>query len=139
MSPEPPPRTRWLVDASNVVGSRADGWWNNPAKADRRFLDELDAYARATGEEVTVIFDRRLPDVAPGRHGAVTVGFASRRGANGADDEIVALVDADPDPRHLRVVTSDRRLRERVEACGAPVNGVMNFRQRLEQILGDRA
>lgn len=131
-----PPATRWLVDASNVIGCRPDGWWNDPQKADRRFLDELSAYADQTGEDVTVIFDRRPPEVAPGRQGGVTVGFASHRGPNAADDEIVKLVAADDDRSHFRVVTSDRRLRERVQELGAPVNGAMNFRRRLDQVLG---
>ena len=41
-------KTRWLVDGANLMGSRPDGWWNNPDKATRRWIEELDAYARAT-------------------------------------------------------------------------------------------
>ena len=131
-------KTRWLVDGSNLMGSRPDGWWNNPERAARRLIDELDAYAAATGEDVSVVFDRRLPDVAPGRHGSVTVAYATRHGANAADDEIVRMVAADPEPSTLRVVTSDRRLAERVAELGAPANGVMNFRHRLEEIAARR-
>ena len=127
-------KTRWLVDGANLMGSRPDGWWNNPDKATRRWIEELDAYARATGEDVTVVFDRRLPDVAPGRHGAVELRYASRHGADAADDEIVRMVAADADPATLRVVTSDRRLAERVGDLGAPVNGTGNFRRRLEEV-----
>ena len=134
--PQEPSATRWLVDASNVIGCRPDGWWNDPQKADRRFLAELSAYAGETGEDVAVVFDRRLPDVAPGRRGGVTVRFASHRGRNAADDEIVELVAADADRGHLRVVTSDRRLRERVQDLGAPVTSAMNFRRRLDHVLG---
>lgn len=130
--------TRWLIDASNVIGCRPDGWWNDPQKADRRFLDELSAYADETGEDVAVVFDRKLPDVAPGRRGGVTVAFASHRGRNAADDEIVKLVAADGTGGHLRVVTSDRRLRERVQDLGAPVTSAMNFRRRLDQVLENR-
>jgi predicted RNA-binding protein with PIN domain len=127
-------KTRWLVDGANLMGSVPDGWWKNPDKATRRWIEELDAYASATGEDVTVVFDRRVPDVAPGRRGAITVLYASRHGANAADDEIVHLVAADDDPATLRVVTSDRRLAERVRELGAPVNSTGNFRRRLEEI-----
>jgi predicted RNA-binding protein with PIN domain len=126
--------TRWLIDGANLMGSRPDGWWKNPDKATRRLIEELDAYAQATGENLTVVFDRRLPDVAEGRHGSIVVRWASRHGANAADDEIVRIVRDDPDPGSLRVVTSDRRLAERVRELGAPVNGTANFRQRLDQI-----
>ena len=126
--------TRWLVDGANLMGSRPDGWWNNPDKATRRWIEELDAYARATGEDVTVVFDRGLPDVAPGPHGAIELRYASRHGANAADDEIVRIVAADEDPTTLRVVTSDRRLAERVGELGAPVSGTGNFRRRLEEV-----
>ena len=127
-------KTRWLVDGSNLMGSRPDGWWKNPDKAARRLIEELDAYASATGEDVTVVFDRRVPDIPPGRHGAIEVRYASRHGANAADDEIVRIVAGDEDPATLRVVTSDRRLAERVRELGAPVNGAGNFLRRLEQI-----
>jgi predicted RNA-binding protein with PIN domain len=127
-------KTRWLVDGANLMGSVPDGWWKNPDKAARRWIEELDAYARATGEDVTVVFDRRVPGIPPGRHGAITVLYASRHGANAADDEIVRLVAADEDPASLRVVTSDRRLAERVRELGAPVNSTGNFRGRLEQV-----
>lgn len=129
-------KTRWLVDGANLMGSRPDGWWNNPDKATRRLIEELDAYAGATGEDLTVVFDRRVPDVAPGRHGAIEVAYASRHGANAADDEIVRMVAADEDPHTLRVVTSDRRLAERVRELGAPVSGAGNFRGRLDEIAG---
>jgi predicted RNA-binding protein with PIN domain len=118
------------------MGSRPDGWWNNPDNATRRLVEELDAYAEATGEDLTVVFDRRVPNLAPGRHGAIEVRYASRHGANAADDEIVRVVGADDDPHTLRVVTSDRRLAERAGELGAPVNGAGNFRRRLEEIAG---
>lgn len=128
---------RWLVDAANVIGSRPDGWWNNPDKASRRFIDELDAFVRATGDEVTAVFDRRLPGVEPGGHGAITVAFASRHGPNAADHEIVRIAEADPVPGTLRVVTSDRRLAERVRGLGASVTGSGTFRRQIDQAVGD--
>ena len=128
-------RPRWLVDGMNLIGSRPDRWWNDPDRAVRRLIGELDRFAAATGDDVTVVFDRRPPDVDPGHHGAVRVAFASRRGRNAADDEIVTMVAGDPDPAAGRVVTSDRRLAERVRVLGAAVEPSSRFRRRVDQAL----
>ena len=129
---------RWLVDGMNLIGSRPDRWWNDPDRAVRRLIDELDRYAAASGEDLAVVFDRRPRDLRPGAHGAIQVGFASSHGRNAADHEIVRLVAADRDPAALRVVTSDRRLRERVTELGATVTSTGSFRRRLDAILGER-
>jgi predicted RNA-binding protein with PIN domain len=129
------PRPRWLVDGMNLIGSRPDRWWNDPDRAVRRLIGELDRFAAATGDDVTVVFDRRPPDVDPGRHGAVQVAFASRRGRNAADDEIVTMVAGDPDPAAGRVVTSDRRLAERVRDLGAGVEPSSRFRRQVDRVL----
>jgi predicted RNA-binding protein with PIN domain len=139
-----PTTRRWLIDGMNLIGSRPDRWWNDPDRAVRRLIDELDRYASASGDEVTVVFDRRPRDLEPGRHGAVEVVFASRRGRNAADDEIVKMLadredqaaddwnDAEEDQGPPRVVTSDRRLVERVKELGAAVASTSSFRRRLD-------
>jgi predicted RNA-binding protein with PIN domain len=129
---------RWIVDGMNLIGSRPDRWWNDPDRAVRRLIEELDRYGRATGEDVTVVFDRRPRDVSPGSHGAVTVAFASRRGRNAADHDIAEMVGEDEAPRTLTVVTSDRGLIERVRARGADVASATSFRRRLDAALQRR-
>ena len=126
---------RWLVDGMNLIGSRPDRWWNDPDRAVRRLIGELDRFAAATGADLTVVFDRRPPDLQPGRHGAVGVAFASRRGRNAADHDIVELVAGAADPGGARVVTSDRRLAERVRDLGAAVEGSSRFRRRVDRVL----
>ena len=68
-------------------------------------------------------------------HGALSVAFASRRGRNAADHEIVRMVSEDPAPESIRVVTSDRRLVERVRELGATVTSSGSFRRRLTSTL----
>jgi predicted RNA-binding protein with PIN domain len=119
----------------NLIGSRPDRWWNDPDRAVRRLTGELDRFAEATGDEVTVVFDRRPPGEEDGRHGAVQVAFATRHGRNAADDEIVRMVTDDRDSATVTVVTSDRRLAERVRELGAAVTPVSRFRRRIDQIL----
>ena len=45
-----------MIDASNVIGSRPDGWWRDREGAARRLVDELRRFAE-TGEDVTVVLD----------------------------------------------------------------------------------
>jgi predicted RNA-binding protein with PIN domain len=129
------PGARWLIDGMNLIGSRPDRWWSNPDRAVRRLIGELDRYVAATGEAVTVVFDRQPPDVPPGAHGAVVVAFASRRGRDAADHEIVRMLGEDPAPDSIRVVTSDRRLVERARQLGAEVTSSTSFRRRMDQTL----
>jgi len=123
---------RWLVDGMNVIGSRPDRWWNDPDRAMRRLIDQLDVYARTSGDDVTVVFDRRPAEASAGKHGAVTVVFASRRGRNAADHEIAHMVEDDDAPESLAVVTSDRALVDRVRRHSARVTSSGSFRRRLD-------
>jgi hypothetical protein len=118
---------RWLIDASNVIGSRPDGWWRNRDGAARRLI----AAVRAWGEPATVVLDAG-PDELLGSGGGVTVVRAARRGRDAADDEIVRLLEDDPAPAEVRVVTSDAALAARARALGAQVEGAGTFRARLD-------
>ncbi len=121
--------TRWMIDASNVIGSRPDGWWRDRDGATRRLLDHLREFADG-GEEVTVVLDHGRPEWQ-GREGTFEVAIAPRRGRDAADDEIARRVAADPDPGSLRVVTSDAALAARAREHGAEVEGSGAFRSRL--------
>jgi predicted RNA-binding protein with PIN domain len=122
---------RWLIDASNVIGTRPDGWWRDREGAARRLLDELRRFAEG-GEDVTVVLDAGPPGWA-GREGALEVAIAPRRGRDAADDEIARRLDADPDPSSIRVVTSDAALAARARERGAEVEGAGTFRRRLDR------
>ena len=118
--------TRWMVDASNVIGTRPDGWWRDREGATRRLLDEL----RAFGDEVVVVLDAGPRELA-GREGTLEVAIAPRRGRDAADDEIVRRLASDPDPASICVVTSDRALAARARERGAGVMGAKTFLDRL--------
>jgi uncharacterized protein YaiI (UPF0178 family) len=117
---------RRFIDAMNVIGSRPDGWWRDRERAVRDFVALV--RDRAADEPVTIVLDTG-PDDLLGTDGPVTVVRASRRGRNAADDEIVRLVEAEPD---AVVVTSDADLAARVRALGARVEGAGSFRRWLE-------
>ena len=67
---------------------------------------------------------------------AAVVAFASWRGRDAADHEIVGMLAEDPVPASVRVVTSDRRLVERVRQLGAAVTSSTSFRRGMDQALG---
>jgi uncharacterized protein YaiI (UPF0178 family) len=117
--------TPWIVDGMNLIGSRPDGWWRDRPRAMRELVEAL----RGLDEPVTVVFDGRPFELAD--TGPVEVLFASRRGRNAADDDIVELVSQASEPGALRVVTSDIELARRVEERGAEVVGTGAFRSRL--------
>ena len=121
---------RWLIDASNVIGSRPDGWWRDREGATRRLIEALREFA-AGGEQVTVVLDAGPPEWA-GSDGGLEVAIAPRRGRDAADDEIARRLDADPDPGSVRVVTSDAALAARARERGARVEGAGAFRKRLD-------
>ena len=118
-----------VVDGNNVMGSRPDGWWRDRAGAARRLVDEIGAWA---SEDVLVYFDGAEPPgmPAPAR---VEVRFATRRGRDADDDDIVAFVAEHPAPGDLLVVTSDAELARRVREAGAEVVGA---RRLLDQVGG---
>lgn len=120
---------RWLVDASNVIGSRPDGWWRDRDAAALRLIEALRGFA-GSGDDVVVVLDAG-PASWAGRDGALEVAIAPRRGRDAADDEIARRLDADEDPGSVCVVTSDGELAARAQARGASVVGAGEFRRRL--------
>ena len=123
-------RRRLLIDAMNVIGSRADGWWNDPDRAMRAMASELDDYASASAEDVTIVFDKDPGSLPAVEHVEVVV--ARRRGRNAADYEIEQIVAGTDNPSSVTVVTSDKRLIEKVTSLGARVTGAGAFRRSLE-------
>ncbi|GAA3984680.1 NUDIX domain-containing protein [Actinomadura viridis] len=123
-----------VVDAANVVGARADGWWKDRPGANARLRDELAVLKDGVSgipegllpydscfPEVVLVVEGEAREIAgrPGDAGGVRVVAAPGSG----DDEIVGLVSRrDPGAAYL-VVTADRELRARSEAAGAAVVG----------------
>jgi predicted RNA-binding protein with PIN domain len=121
--------SRFVVDGMNVIGSRPTGWWRDRPGAMRGLVSELGEFAAREGHDVTVVFDGKPFEL---EGDGVRVMFATRRGPNAADDDIAALVEGDPEPGELSVVTSDGDLARRVTGAGAAVVGAGEFRRRLD-------
>jgi predicted RNA-binding protein with PIN domain len=116
----------------NVIGTRPDAWWQDRHAAMVRLVDLLERWAAADGEEVTVVFEQ--PPSPPIASTVIEVAHAPRPRRDSADDEIVRLLAADPEPGRVRVVTSDRWLTDRVHAAGATVHPADAFRSQLEAL-----
>jgi hypothetical protein len=127
----------WVIDGNNVMGSRPDGWWRDRVGAAVRLADRLAALAAVTGDGLLLVLDGRPSERLPaGERQGIHVAYARRAGRDGADDEIVALLQdesalAGPDPV---VVTSDRGLAERVRALGVTVVGAGAILTQLDRI-----
>jgi predicted RNA-binding protein with PIN domain len=121
---------RWIVDGMNVIGTRPDQWWRDRDAAMLSLVDRLERWAADEGDDVTVVFER--PPRPPIRSTVIDVAHAPRPGRDAADHEIVRMLQADPHPEQMRVVTSDRWLTERSEATGATVEGSLSFRNRID-------
>ena len=121
-----------IVDGYNVLFAIARHAGQSVAEAlmeaQRRLLSELTVYTRQTGETVTVIFDSARGTGGASheeRHGRVRVRYAHP--PRTADDDIRRLVEMNPKPRSLLVVTSDRELGADCRRRGARVVGSMSF------------
>jgi predicted RNA-binding protein with PIN domain len=122
---------RWLVDGMNVIGTRPDGWWKDRQGAMVRLADQLERWAEVSVDQVTVVFEEGPQPPISSR--TIEIVSAPRPMPNAADDEIVRLLESDPDPGEVRVVTSDKDLVERVRELGAEVEPASSFRGRIEQ------
>lgn len=109
-----------VVDAANVVGSRPTGWWRDRPGAARSLVDRVRAAARAgrlTEHVVMVLEGAARGGVEVGTSEGVTVVHAPGSG----DDTLVDVIEDADDP--VTLVSADRALRERAEACGAELVG----------------
>lgn len=118
----------------NVIGSRPDGWWKDRHGAMVALVHRLERWASeqdgSGGKDVTVIFER--PPSTPICSSVLEVAHAPKAAANSADDEIVRRVAAEPQPRDVRVVTSDKLLVERVTNLGASTYRAESFRDLID-------
>lgn len=118
----------------NVIGSRPDGWWKDRGAAMVRLTRQLEQWATAENQRVTVVFEK--PPSPPISSEVVGIAAAPRAGADSADDEIVRLIRADERPHDITVATSDAALVDRVTAAGAASCPASRFRDIIEPAAG---
>ncbi len=116
-------QSRVFVDGNNVMGSRPDGWWRDPAGAARRLVAEIIPLALGHGGVWTIVFDGKEPPRMPPSPECIIVVHTGHGRRDGADDRIVELVHERSDGAASLVYTSDAKLRTRVKALGTQVMG----------------
>jgi predicted RNA-binding protein with PIN domain len=121
---------RWVVDAMNVIGSRPDGWWNDRHAAMLRLTRQVEQWAAAGEQHVTVVLEK--PPSPPINSTVIEIAAAPRAGANSADDEIIRIVRADRQPQDITVVTSDVALLGQVRDAGANTYPAKRFRDLID-------
>ncbi|NLT06178.1 MAG: RNA-binding protein [Solirubrobacterales bacterium] len=121
----------FVVDGMNVIGTRPDGWWRDRDAAMARLVDELERFSAASGDDVTVVFERAPRP--PLRSTVIEIAHAPRPRPDAADYKILEIVKAHPTPERLHVVTSDHWLADAARDAGAVVEPSEGFRSRLEE------
>jgi len=113
-------RSVLVVDAANVVGARADGWWKDRSGAAARLHAEL-LVADVPGDEVVLVLEGAAKaGVRAGRDAHVRTVHAPKDG----DSTILAEArKAAEKGREVTVVTADRALAANVGGVGARVVG----------------
>ena len=113
-------RSVLVVDAANVVGARADGWWKDRPGAATRLHAEL-LVADVPGDEVVLVLEGAAKaGVRAGRDAHVRTVHAPKDG----DSTILAEArKAAEKGREVTVVTADRALAANVGGVGARVVG----------------
>lgn len=109
-----------VVDGSNVIGTRPDGWWRDRPAAARRLLVRLQCLQARTHDDLLLVLDHVVADIPEGDHAGVAVRYATRRGRDAADDRIREIV-AELHDQPVEVVTSDRALTGDVRSAAAVV------------------
>ena len=99
-----------------------------------RLVGQLERRVSEAGDEVTVVFEG--PPSAPIVSRTVEVVHAPRALPDAADDEIVRRLAGAQERAAIRVVTSDRRLAERVRQAGAAVEPAGAFRALVDAARG---
>ncbi|MEX1142773.1 MAG: NYN domain-containing protein [Thermoleophilaceae bacterium] len=121
----------FVIDGMNVIGTRPDGWWRDRDAAMARLVDQLERFSAATGDDVTVVFERAPRP--PLRSTVIEITHAPKLGPDAADYEIVRILQAHPSPTTVHVVTSDNWLADAARATGAMIEPSEGFRTRLEE------
>ena len=120
----------YLIDGHNLIGQTRGLRLSDPDD-EQHLIELLRAYLVRVGKKATVIFDKGLPGGATRWSNSVLeVRFAPA--PKTADDLIRARLRAEPNPRGLTVVTSDRELGAAAQQVGARVVKSAAFAREME-------
>jgi predicted RNA-binding protein with PIN domain len=126
----------YVIDGHNLIGALPGLELADPDD-ERKLIDALEEFGRATRRRTVVFFDRGRPDsgrVVRGR--MVEAHFAAP--PRSADEALLAFVRARGDARHWTVITSDAEVRRSARRTGAAVVSSQQFSRELQHHLRGR-
>jgi len=128
---------RYLIDGYNLAHALGVLVGKvSPAELERSRLELLKSLAAAHGSaagDVTVVFDARTARGLSPRQQVARIDVRFAIGEE-ADDLIERLVKSDAAPKHLAVVSDDRRVREAARRRGCEVLGCQAYMDRLDDL-----
>jgi predicted RNA-binding protein with PIN domain len=124
----------YLVDGNNLCGAARDKRLCIPMD-EGKMIGLLASFAERRSSGLVVVFDGSPGrGRQPGRIGRLTVDYSGK--GRPADDVLVDMVREAQNPKNLTLVSSDRRLRDRVRALGCRVMGCRQFAGILNRTSG---
>jgi predicted RNA-binding protein with PIN domain len=121
----------YLIDGNNVIGQRV-GWHRDKSGSRRRFIEDLVRFIRNQRAAISVVFDGAPDESFPDESNYHGLNIYYARPGSDADSRIVDLVEGERNRKNLVVVTSDRKLIDRIRVCGVKVMTSGSFRRMIE-------
>jgi hypothetical protein len=128
----------YIIDAGHLASRNGGNRGRIPPRAQLDTLRRLGQFARKESIQIHAVFEGRPLRKAPdgGKFEDVTVHYAPKGDA--LPDLVVDLMKDASRRKEVTVITSDRRLEERVLVNGGTTIRVSTFRKALEATIGSR-
>jgi predicted RNA-binding protein with PIN domain len=127
----------YVIDGHNLIGAFPGLELSDP-EDERKLIDALEEFGRATRRRTIVFFDRGQP--GPGRglvHGRMVEAHFTPP-PKSADDALLAFLRAHRDARKYTVVSSDSEVTRSARRLGATVVSSQQFARELQHNLRTR-
>ncbi len=124
---------RWLIDGHNLIGHMPNLRLDDP-NDEEKLLEYLRRYRARTGHQLTVVFDagQSYHPATTKKQGGITVQFAPH--GKTADQIIMRRLRKVKNPPEVKVVTSDRAIRQAARQRRVGVVSAREFGQQLLQL-----
>lgn len=122
---------KWLIDGHNLIPKLGISLRSEEDEA--ALLEQLVEYARLTGRNLEVFFDRGANGFAHEKKiGTIKVHFVSAR--TKADEALIDRVLKEKRPHEITVVSSDRHVQFQVKNLGARIVGAEKFADEMRAV-----
>jgi predicted RNA-binding protein with PIN domain len=127
----------YVIDGHNLIGAFPGLELSDPDD-ERKLIDALERFGRATRRRAIVFFDRGRPESGRGALRGRMVEAHFSVPPRSADEALLAFLRAHRDARNYTVVTSDAEVRRAARRAGAAVVSAQQFSRELQDGLDTR-